>query len=508
MARPGLILTLFLLSLAAYAEDTVQFTAENFLMIEGRPRLILGLYENPKDDAVLAEVAGAGFNLVCSQPDQASLDRLSRQGLYGWIPLGGTMSLADNDTAGREKLAAVINQFKGHPALLAWEAPDESLWNEYYSASDWILSEQPRQLAERIGQTADPATAERQRAELAKAVGLTQRALWPESEAAYDALWKELGAEQPHPELRPTQRILAGKELGDKLTRGWEYIRELDKRHAFWQNHAPRNSVADMRYYNRAVHAAGCDIYPVPANYRTGHSDLRDMSLTSVGAYTDRMRDAAPGKACWMVLQGFGWRDIQEGAQLKDDPLAGRRPTWQETRFMAYDSLLHGANAILYWGTAYIQKDSELWRDILRVGRELRALEPAIVAPKPPFEPRAQGELNYASFDGGQPILMLRQYAGQDGATDPAPDGATDPAPDGATDPAPDGATQWALIAVNELDTGVAFRVSGLPPALEGRQLYRLYSDETVTVKDGGFRDGIRGYDVHIYATSKALQAE
>ena len=499
MARGWLILTLLLLGLAAFAEDTVQFTAEKFVVVNGQPRLILGLYENPKDDAVLAEAVAAGFNLVCGQPDRESLDRLKRHGLYGWIPLGGTMALAENDTAGRQKLADVINQFKDHPALLAWEAPDESLWNEYYSASGWIQGEQPRQLAERIGQTADPATAERQRAELARAVELTQRALWPESEAAYDALWKELGAEQPHPELRPTQRVEAAKELSGKLARGWEYILELDKRHALWQNHAPRNSVADMRAYNRAVHAAGCDIYPVPANYRTEHSDLRDKGLTSVGAYTDRMRDAAPGKACWMVLQGFGWRDIQEG-QLKEDPLAGRRPTWQETRFMAYDSLLHGANAILYWGTAYIEKDSELWRDLLRLARELRALEPAIVAPKPPFEPRAEGDLNYASFDGGQPVLMLRQY--------PAPDGATDPAPDGATEPAPDGATEWALIAVNECYTGVAFRVNGLPAALEGRPLHRLYSDETVTVNDGGFRDGIRGYDVHVYATSKALQAE
>ena len=483
MARRALCLTLLLLGSAAFAEDTVQFTAQHFLIVDGQPRLILGLYENPKDDAVLAEAAGAGFNLVCTQPDQPSLDRLSALGLHGWIPLGGTMALAENDTAGRQKLADLINQFKDHPALLAWEAPDESLWNEYYSASDWIQGEQPRQLTERIAQTADPATAERQRAELAKAVELTQRALWPESEAAYDALWKELGAEQPHPELRPTQRLQAGKELGDKLTRGWEQVWELDKRHPFWQNHAPRNSVPDMRHYNRAVHAAGCDIYPVPANYGTEHSDLRDKTLNSVGAYTDRMRDSAPGKACWMVLQVFGWRDINDRYNLNDDPRSGQRPSWLETRFMAYDSLLHGANAILYWGTAYIEKDSGLWRDILRVVKELRALEPAIVAPKPPFEPRAEAELNYASFDGGQPILMLRQYAG------------------------PDGAPECALIAVNELYTGVAFRVSGLPSALEGRQLYRLYSDETVTVNNGGFRGGIRGYDVHIYATSKALQA-
>ncbi len=483
MSHRALILTLVLAS-AALAQDTVQFTAENFLVINGQPRFIIGLYNNPDDDAVLAEAAAAGFNLFHASTDQASLDRLGRHNVYGWIALGGTMNLPENDAAARDKLAAVINQFKSHPALLAWEAPDESLWNEYYSAADWIQGEQQKQLAEKIAQNADPAAAQRQGADLARAIDLTQRGLWPESEAIYDALWKELGSEQPHPELKPTQRLVSAKQLGDNLTRGWEHIWQLDKKHPFWQNHAPRNSVPDMRYYNRAVHAAGCDIYPVPANYGTEHSDLRDKTLTSAGAYTDRMRDAAPGKACWMVLQGFGWRDINDRYNLTQDPRSGRRPNWLESRFMAYDSILHGANAILYWGTAYIENDSELWRDLLKVARELRALEPAIVAPKPPFAPRAEGELTYASFDGCQPALMLRQYAGADGAP------------------------EWALIAVNEIYTGIAFRVSGLPAALEGRQLYRLYSDETVTVKDGGFRDGIKGYDVHVYATSKALQAQ
>ena len=484
MARWVVCLGLLAVGFGVFAEETVGFTAERFLVVDGRPRLILGMYDNPEDDAVLAETVAAGYNLFRTSADQASLDRLGRHGVYGWIALGGQMSLGVDDAAARDALAGVINQLKGHPALLSWEAPDESLWNEYYSASGWIQGEQPKQLAEKIAQTADAATADRQRADLARAVDLTQRGLWPESEAIYDALWKELGAEQPHPELRPTQRLASAKDVGDRLTRGWECIWELDKRHAFWQNHAPRNSVAHMRHFNRAVHAAGCDIYPVPANYGTEHSDLLDKTLGSVGAYTERMQDSAPAKACWMVLQGFGWRDINDAYNLNDDPRSGRRPNWQETRFMAYDSLVHGANAILYWGTAYIEKDSELWRDLLRVGRELRALEPAIVAPKPPLEPRAVGELTYASFDGDQPVLMLRQYAG------------------------PDGPAEWALIAVNELYTGVAFRVSGLPAALEGRQLFRLYSDDTVTVKDGGFRDGIRAYDVHVYATSKRLQAE
>ena len=105
-------------------------------------------------------------------------------------------------------------------------------------------------------------------------------------------------------------------ELADELTqevaRGCRVIRQLDSKHIIWQNHAPRNSVMSLRKYNQAVDAAGCDIYPVPFSPTSGHSDLKDTNISSVGAYTDRMREAAPGKSIWMVLQGFGWRDLSE----------------------------------------------------------------------------------------------------------------------------------------------------------------------------------------------------
>ena len=63
-----------------------------------------------------------------------------------------------------------------------------------------------------------------------------------------------------------------------------------------WLNHAPRNSLADLRLYNRAADMAGCDIYHAPPNLDIEHSDLPDKGLTSVGAFTERMRaDVARG---------------------------------------------------------------------------------------------------------------------------------------------------------------------------------------------------------------------
>jgi len=478
-----LILAIFIGAAGAGAQEPVSFTPEGFVRINGAPSLIIGLYELPEDDAALQAVADAGFNLVCAGASKEALDRIQRHGMRAWIPLGGVMALPEGDAAAAEKLASFVDTYKDHPALLCWEAPDESLWNEFYNPSPWFLHGEVAALRDKIKQLGEtqPEKAAALTATLEHAIDLGGRALWPESEAAFTEVWAALGEANPHPEQYMTAKAKAAIESGNRLTRGWQAIWERDKTHVLWQNHAPRNAIADLRHYNQAVHAAGCDIYPVPFNHCNGHSDLVDTNLTSVGAYTRRMRDGAPGKACWMVLQGFGWHDLRESSpeDEKEAERTGRRPNLKETRFMAYDALVNGANAILYWGTFTIEKDSVLWNDMLKTAREIRALEPAIVAAPEPAAPVAIAETHSASFDGGQPRLMLRR-AGDD----------------------------YVLIAVNEAATAVAFDVAGLPALLNGKTLYRLNSKEEHRVEQGGFRDGISGLDVHVYATSRRFEVQ
>ena len=334
-----------------------------FLKINGAPRLIIGLYELPRDEEQLAEMAANGFNLVRAPQDSGVLDRVQKHGLYAWICLGSMVQLDRNNAEGEQRLAGTINQFKEHPALLVWELPDEALWN----------------------------------------------------------IW----------------------------------------------------------WYDQMVDAAGCDIYPVPFNYGVGHSDLKDTNLSSVGVYTDRMREAAPGKAIWMVLQGFGWRDLSKEGKNDPDPAKGRRPRFAETRFMAYDALVHGAHALLYWGTDYIEKDSVLWKDLMKTAKELRALEPALVGRHVEGTPMAVADETHGSVDGQGPTLMLRRAA-----------------------------DNWVLVAVNECTQGVSFQVQQLPKEMEGRTLYRLYSEESQVVTKGSFRDGIRGLGVHVYATSREFESK
>jgi hypothetical protein len=459
----------------------VYFGSDGFLRIDGTPRLVIGIYELPEEKAKLGEIAASGFNLVRVPQDIEILDNVRDHGLYAWICLGGSVQLDADDADGERRLAGTINTFKEHPALLVWELPDEALWNVWWRRFHWVFGGQQGELRAQIRkEEADvpPATMARWRLLADRAEDYDVRGLWERAEAIYDTLWSELKAKNPHPNWKMSQCPAESRALIAATKRGCELVRRLDPEHPIWQNHAPRNSLDSLRQYNEMVDAAGCDIYPVPFNYGVGHSDLKDTNLSAVGAYTDRMGQAAPGKSVWMVLQGFGWRDISEKDKNDPDPAKGRRPSLRETRFMAYDAIVHGANAILYWGTHAIEKDSVLWQDLMKVARELRALEPAIVAPRPNAEPLARADETYGSIDGSGPVLMLRR-AGSD----------------------------WVLLAVNDHAQGISFSITHLPPELEGKTLYRLYSQESHVVKNATIRDGIRGFGIHVYATSRRFEA-
>ena len=467
----AVVIALLACAAAAQAERAV-LSPNRMVLVDGQPRLIIGLYEHLDDEERLAEVAAAGFNLVACPAHRAALDRVHKHGLRAWINLGGNLNLRGDDQAGRTKLLATVNRFKDHPALLVWEGPDEPLWNVSHVRERYFGEQEfPAMAAAAAAGAGDRAEIETL---IRRCRGRYERAEWEAFEAARAAVWKRLGRQPPRPNVRMSTIAADARRLGDGLTRGFEAVRQADPGHILWLNHAPRNSIASLRHFNRAVDIAGCDIYPVPFNFRVMHSDLTDRNLTSVGAYTDRMRAAAPGKAVAMVLQGFGWRDL--GKDKPEDPNIGRRPTWSESRVMAYEALIHGASAVLYWGTAYIDKPSPLWRDLLAVAGELRALEPALVAPSVEPAPRCVAQESFGSIDGQGPALMLKKVA-----------------------------SDYVLIAVNEQVHGLAFTVSGLPRELDGRTLYCFTSGESHAVKSQAFSDGMRASDVYVYATSRTF---
>jgi hypothetical protein len=158
------------------------------------------------------------------------------------------------------------------------------------------------------------------------------------------------------------------------VTHAYGTMRRLMPTHLFWQNQAPRNSIEDLARYCRAADVSGMDIYPVEG---ASHSDLANKTLSVVGDEVDKNRETVHDrKPIWAILQGFGW-----SAWEKDPAAHKRAPTWNETRFMAYDSILHGATGIIYWGASYEDRESDIWNSLRRMASELKELTPALVSP-------------------------------------------------------------------------------------------------------------------------------
>ncbi|MBI5096017.1 MAG: beta-galactosidase [Candidatus Hydrogenedentes bacterium] len=372
-----------LISVLLAAPLTIQ--PDGVAAIDGKRTFILGLYENPKEDSVLKDVAAAGFNIVAATEDQAALDRLHASGLYAWINTGNRVDFSDARPDREAKLKEMVDKYAQHPALIAWEVPDEALWNCYFPAAEWRIGKEPKQQRELIAALTDPALKEKLSTLRADADRETQTANYVKAEQIADDIWKQLGKEQPQPGVNYSFGPQAAAKLEAGMVEGYQRLKELDSKHPIWMNYAPRNLPEQLAGFAKAADIVGCDIYPVPTGI-SGHTDLIDTSLSSVGAYTDRFQQAAPKKPVWMVLQGFGWGDIQPEATPEQRKIR-RRPDARESRFMAYDAIVHGARGILYWGTAHIEKDSELWRDLLKLARELADLQPVLTAPDAKLSP-------------------------------------------------------------------------------------------------------------------------
>ncbi len=115
----------------------------------------------------------------------------------------------------------------------------------------------------------------------------------------------------------------------------------------------------------------GLDPYPVVD--RTGRNDL-----AMVGEWTRLGQEAVKqSRPVWMVLQFF--------------PLtaAGGWPSEAELRAMSWMAIVEGARGLLYWsygerGLAWVKDPrarEQKWAELVRVTKEIKALEPVLLAP-------------------------------------------------------------------------------------------------------------------------------
>jgi len=331
-------------------------------------------------------------------------------GVMGWIPLPVHLGVSSDL---RERVKSVVD----HPALAVWEGPDEVVWN--FTAWSHLWRKDKLGVFQHEGEW------------------------WMQTPLVIE--YSESKAEEIIPNIREAIQL----------------VRSLDKHNRqFWINEARDSDLKFVRQYIDHIDITGCDDYPVSA-------DSRDVNR--VGISTERWKRVGRRRPVWMVLQAFSWSELGDyyGERI------AAYPTFAESRFMAYDVIVHGAKGVLYWGSHYLKSDA-FRESLYALTSELAALQPFLVAPE---EKSVRVTMIELEEDGQEKrgVRMTARRVGRD----------------------------WLLILVNEDDQWhMGVEVTGLED-LNGHQLGLLYDTEKVKVKQGEFITRMPPSGVKVFATGR-----
>ncbi len=336
------------------------------------------------------------------------LDRVYAVGLLGWMPV----NFASEDV---NALRQQVQEVKDHPALAVWEGPDEIVHN--FTAASALYRTK--------GVYKSP---DAWRLQLPEAV--------------------EYSDEQ-------AQQIIP------RMSENIQLVRSLDQSNRqIWINEAANSDLKFVRQYLDFVDITGCDIYPV-------HENRRDIA--AVGDAVERWKKVGRNqKPVWMVLQAFAWSELGDYYGEK----TAAYPSFSESRFMAYDAIVHGAKGILYWGSHYLK--SEAFRQSLyALTSELATLQPFWQVPEYSDAKLLNVQMRANPDDRGVKMSVRKV------------------------------ANDWLIILVNEDNKHyLGIEVSGLDE-IEGITLELLYGTEKYTIRKGELVTRIKPFEVKLFATSR-----
>ena len=444
------------------------------IRLDGERWFPVGIYTAPKDATDFKKYQDAGFDFVRAKGTPEYLDQVQQFGMQAWIALGGQSEVPDETAA--ERLKDYVAKIQNHPALAIWELPDEALWNAQYSR--WSgANKEHEELKELVSQhiRSGSEDADLLRGLFVNVARYRARNDFPAMEASIKELWTALGQPDKSIAANLSGSLEREQELFENLLAGYRLLRKEDPNHLVWQNHAPRNSIDLLTKHAAYCDLIGCDIYPCPDNPRFNHSDLTDISHASVGTYTKRFVQVAPEKGTLMVLQGFGWKNLHEVGEDYKETQRGREPKYLESRFMAYDAIVNGANGICYWGTDY-DPHGKAWESLVPVTQELVPLHEFLAAPAVTIPIEIRKTPAWPSLD--RDVLCSARKVGN----------------------------SWLFIFVNEERDPQTVRVQ-FPDEFSGERLYFLYEGQYCDVlPDTELRMDFVGHGVRILSTRDDLE--
>ncbi len=175
----------------------------------------------------------------------------------------------------------------------------------------------------------------------------------------------------------------AARVSPERMKKAYDIIKKEDPKRAIVTNHAPVNLVSTLKEYNTSSDLVLVDVYPiiphgiVPsyALFDNGlQGDLLNTYPSQVGEYIDKMKTVVNNsRPVFAVLQGFSWEMLKP--EKERDSSMVLYPTYEQSRFMAFNAIVHGASGIVYWGTNYTPQPSKFMEDLNAVTGELGGMQ-------------------------------------------------------------------------------------------------------------------------------------
>jgi len=258
----------------------------------------------------------------------------------------------------------------------------------------------------------------------------------------------------------------------------YDLIKQLDNEHLVFTNHAPVNLISTLQKYNNSTDIVAVDVYPVVPHGITPtyallqdgmQGDLLNPYISQVGEYIDKMKKVVnDSKPVFAVLQGFAWEMLKPENERNEAMI--KYPTYKESRFMAYNAIVHGASGILYWGWGYTPQPSEFMDNLYRVTSELSKMQNIVSTESISINiGKTYHELGN-SVDAGIETILKKAEG------------------------------NYYLIAVNSDKNKIKVTLEGL---INFNEAVVLKEDRDLSIENGNITDSFETFDVHIYKLDK-----
>lgn len=299
-------------------------------------------------------------------------------------------------------------------------------------------------------------------------------------------VWKFF--DEPNNPYIPYPRLV---EVRRGLHAAYRRVHELDGRHPVWISQAPkprsRISPRFLGTYAGAADIHAIDLYPI-SDPPGKHADIPNKHPSGVGDYEDRLStmirtygDRRGARWTWMIIQGAGWSGVLDrDSQGRHFGSSQLQPTPHLLRYMAHQSILHGACGLVIFGM-----NVGLYPDMQPYGWDWGYWEGVVV---PLLRELRSSRLADALSVGQDSVTRIhrlgegriridtRELQGSEGR-------------------------RLLLASRSERQGGEPFEVGVRVPfdAPHGETADVLFEDRSVNIRGGAAEDAFLPHDVHIY---------